>query len=181
MRFLKIAVVIFAVVMGSGCAAFVNPSNTGGRSGLQQMHLSTLVDRAVDELNFGPDLARQRVYLEVGDLDAEGVVGDYVRSSVIFSLARQGALVTNDLSNADIHLVVKVRTAGADNMVEAPALLSLLKSMIVLHRTTVVRAELHAQGIDIASGRQLFSPEKRSSLHTHTKTDIAIPLLYGWF
>ena len=184
MRAILMLAALAAAFLLSGCAATVYATNHGGRSALQQRMLSQVVDGAVEALAFGREFDGETVYMEVGDLDGEGVVGDYVRSAVGHSLMRNGAMLSPTPEGADIHLVVKVHQAGADRDAPAPALGNALISMIYYRQATTAEARLSAQGTYLAEARagdRLLYPAPRDSGRVTTyEAKVAIPILFGW-
>jgi len=136
----------------AGCAGIVSPGNYGGRSGVQQELLSATVDEAVEGLALGSRISNRSVYLEVGDLDGDGVVSDYVRAAVAAELLKSSAPLEDDPDQADVHLHVKVKSAGVDNSENYRSLLTWLAAIVVWNEKMSARASLEAHTAVMADG-----------------------------
>lgn len=170
-RSLRAFAAVSAAFALSGCAGIVSPSNYGGRSGVQQELLSETVDQAVEGLALGSRISNRRVYLEVGDLEPEGVASDYVRSAVAAELLRSSSVLEDDPDEADVHLHVKVKSAGVDNSESYKSFLSVLAGIVMWRETMTARVSLEAHSASLTGGELgSASDDAAAKKNTYTET-----------
>ncbi len=147
-----------ALVCTTGCASMQSSSNYGGRSGIQQKLLSETMDESVSKMGINSRFTDRKVYVYIGDLDAEGVVNDYVQASVKQQLLGVEAIVTENAMEADEQLIITVRAAGVDHNDPPKGLLQLLYSLFHYQEKTVAVGVLEAVSVNVQPGTGRVTP-----------------------
>lgn len=147
-----------SILLLAGCAGILSPGNYGGRSAVQQKLLAETVDESIERLGLGSRFSDKKVYVGIGDLDAEGVVDDYVLAAVQQELMRADATIVEDALEAEEQLVVRVRAAGADNSEPPKGLLSFLMAVLVYREVMTTEASIEAVSAALEYGTGRVEP-----------------------
>ncbi len=97
------------IVLLSGCAT-IKESDTA-RTGIEQLLISTAVDRALDKIDFSP-VQRAKVFVEPKHLDC--VDKEYVLVALHHRLLAQNCTLTDKAEDADVQLEITSGGVGTD-------------------------------------------------------------------
>jgi hypothetical protein len=158
-----LCLVVFVAALSS-CVAFQLPTDTGGRSGIQQMLLAKTIDQAVEDINLTSDnVFDKKVAIIVGDVESDQVTTDYVRTALAMKLLFMNASIVDSPSDADVVLYVKVQAAGVDATTDPFSLANIVKSILYTSDTMRARAELEVNALDQGEGGGMVYAENLRS------------------
>ena len=172
----------FAALL-AGCAAQRFPSPTSGRSRTEQVLLSATIDEAVNQMTQqGLDpLTGKKVYVRVGDLDAENLTTDYIRATIEHRLASLGVVPAETAEEADAMMIVRARVAGTDRSESVGGLAGLLAPLRLLFDYSKVwcAAELDCQALDRKSAAILLASRPAGSARNTCTEWCILPILFA--
>jgi hypothetical protein len=149
-RFAFLLTAVTLMVVMTGCTTIAIPRDGGGRSRMQQVLLTESIDDSVAMMDFRADVvAGRRVFIKIGDVDYEGVVSDYINSSIAVRLVDQGAIIAQSIEESDVILIVKVKAAGVDSNDSPLTIVTVLRD--IFYRSNTMRAAAHLQASAVST------------------------------
>ena len=180
-RFLSASLLAAATLLVTGCSGLYFASPTSGRSRLEQVLLSATLDDAVLAMTqSGLDpLIGKKVYVEVGDLDAEDLTSDYVQMTVSHRLSAMGVVPVYQPEDADAILLVRVRTAGVDRSRDPlPFSIGAFMTALVRYNRVWAAAELDATAVSTDTSSILLTSRPGGMATNYYKEWGFLPILF---
>ena len=167
----------------AGCAAQQFPGTTAGRSRTEQILLATSVDDAVNQMTQqGLDpLTGKKVYVRVGDLDAEDFTTDYIRATIEHRLASLGVVPVETDDEADALMIVRARVAGTDRSdpIGGPGGLLSPFRLLFDYNKMWCAAELDCQAVDRKNATILLASRPTGSARNTCTEWSILPILFA--
>ncbi len=182
-RYLRTVLITgWSLALLAGCSSQYLASPQSGRSRLEQVLLSATIDEAVNDMTRGglDPLAGKRVYVRVGDLDAEDLSTDFIRAAVEHRLLSLGIPTVESAEEADAVYIVRARVAGVDRSgSDGWGLIGGLFSLLIQYNKVWAGADLDGQAVDRESAAILL-PSKSTGSAVNSYTDWSLlPMVFS--
>lgn len=140
-----------------GCSTKTMVDPTGGKSGIDQLLVTQSADEAIQALDL-TQFAGQRVAVKAVSV---GEASDYVREGLTEKAVADGAIIVPE-AQADILIVGKIQSAGADQYGGSLNLLSLFSSIFYRGQMVVGQVKLHVFAYRVGEPSQLVVMNQKS-------------------